>query len=76
MALIRIPRELMLFFNTNKEIQMFFANLSLDSDTYAHKVIGGIEDNIVILDSDGDMKDGGISLEDMESREFFFARNY
>lgn len=76
MAIIRTPRELMYFFNTNREIQRFFTDLSSDRESYAHKIVGGTEDNIVIQDSNGDMKDGGISLDEVESRAFFFSRNY
>ena len=63
-------------FKDSPEFQRFLMSLQGVTTTKADKVVGGTEDNIVILTTDGNIQDSGQSLTDVEARAFFFARIY
>lgn len=74
-----VTRGIIQKFRDDPEVQRFLMSLegsTTDISLKANKVVGGEEDNIPTLTSDGDLQDGGQSLTDIEARAFFFARIY
>lgn len=63
--ILRVPRELMLKFSDNREIQRFFADLTGAQTSYATKVSGADEDNIIVFDETGNLKDSGVGIDDV-----------
>ena len=52
-----------------REIQGFRRGQNDDNFEKANKVVGGVEDNIVTLTGDGDIKDSGISFDEVVLRD-------
>ena len=74
-----VTRGVIQKFKDDPEVQRFLMSLegtTTDVSLKANKVIGGEEDNIVTLTSDGDIQDSGQSVTSINSSSFFFARIY
>ena len=49
-------------------------NNNADSDEKADKVVGAVADNIASLDSDGNLQDSGVNVEELMLFGFFMSR--
>lgn len=63
MTIVRIPRT-----ESLRERDNWRDTQDSDNNNKANKVVGGVEDNIATLTSDGDIQDSGYSFDDVQLR--------